>query len=59
VNYTPNEIQNMVFHKRFIGYHQNQVEDIMNKVVDDYSTYIRENIRLKDKISKHRANVAE
>lgn len=50
MNFTPNELQNIIFRKSLIGFHQNQVYDVVQKVVEDYSGYIRENGKMKDKI---------
>lgn len=49
MNFTPNEIQNLVFRKSLFGFHQNQILDVLSRIVEDYAEYIRENVR-----SKHR-----
>src|SRR5450756_856228 len=50
MNFTPNELQNIIFRKSLIGFHQYQVYDVVQKVVEDYSAYIRENSKMKEKI---------
>ena len=50
MNFTPNELQNIIFRKSLAGFHQNQVYDVVQKVVEDYSGYIRENGKMKEKI---------
>jgi cell division initiation protein len=50
MNFTPNELQNIIFRKSLIGFHQNQVYDVVQRVVEDYSGYIRENGKMKEKI---------
>ena len=50
MNFTPNELQNIIFRKSLIGFHQYQVYDVVQKVVEDYSAYIRENAKMKEKI---------
>ncbi len=49
MNFTPNELQNIVFRKALLGFHQNQVYDVIQRVVDDYSGYIRDNGKLREK----------
>ena len=43
MNFTPNDIQNLVIRRSFFGYNQDQVQEILDKVIEDYSEYIREN----------------
>ena len=50
MNFTPNELQNVVFRRAPIGFHQNQVYELMQRVVEDYAAYIRENTKLKEKL---------
>lgn len=49
MNFTPNELQNVIFKKSLIGFHQNQIYDVISRVVEDYSGYIRDNVKLKEK----------
>ncbi|MDP4092032.1 MAG: DivIVA domain-containing protein [Bacillota bacterium] len=51
MNYTPNDLQNIEFKKSFTGYNEDQVNDALDKVIEDYSAYIHENIELKDRIA--------
>jgi cell division initiation protein len=50
MNYTPNDLHNLTFKKGIMGYSEDQVNDVLDKVIEDYSAYIRENIELKDRI---------
>ena len=52
MNFTPNELQNVVFRRAPIGFHQNQVYELMQRVVEDYAAYIRENTKLKEKLEE-------
>jgi len=52
MNFTPNELQNVVFRRTPIGFHQNQVYELMQRVVEDYAAYIRENTKLKEKLEE-------
>lgn len=51
MNYTPNDLQNITFKKTFMGYSEDTVNDVLDKIIEDYSAYIRENIELKDKLA--------
>lgn len=51
MNYTPNDIQNLTIKKSFMGYSEDMVNDVLDKVIEDYSAYIKENIELKDKLA--------
>lgn len=51
MNFTPNDLQNIVFKKNFMGYNEDHVNEVLDKVIEDYSAYIRENIELKDKLA--------
>ncbi len=51
MNYTPNDLQNLTFKKTFSGYNEDAVNDALDKVIEDYSAYIRENVELKDKLA--------
>jgi cell division initiation protein len=52
MNYTPNELQNISFKKAVIGgYKEDEVNEVLDKVIEDYSAYIHENIELKDRMS--------
>lgn len=51
MNYTPNDLQNITFKKHFMGYSEDMVNDVLDKIIEDYSAYIRENVELKDKLA--------
>jgi len=51
MNYTPNDLQNLTFKKNIMGYSEDMVNEVLDKIIEDYSEYIRENIELKDKIA--------
>lgn len=51
MNYTPNDIQNMTFKKGFMGYSEDNVNEVLDKIIEDYTEYVRENVELKDRIS--------
>ena len=51
MNYTPNDLQNLTFKKGMLGYNEDQVNDVLDKVIEDYGRYIHENIELKDRIA--------
>jgi cell division initiation protein len=51
MNYTPNDLQNVTFKKSLLGYSEDVVNDVLDKVIEDYSAYIRENVELKDKLA--------
>ena len=51
MNYTPNDLQNLTFKKTLMGYSEDQVNEVLDRVIEDYSAYIHENIELKDKVA--------
>jgi len=52
MNYTPNDLQNLTFKKvLFGGLSEEHVNEVLDKIIEDYTEYIRENIELKDKIA--------
>ena len=50
MNFTPNDIQNILFRRSLFGFNQLQVEDVLDKIVEDMSAYIKENNKLKEKL---------
>ena len=50
MNFTPNDIQNILFKRSLFGFNQLQVEDVLDKIVEDMSAYIKENNKLKEKL---------
>ncbi len=65
MNYTPNDLDNIKFKKGLRGYDEDQVNDVLDNVIQDYEMYIKENIELKDRISvlnegiQHYKNIEE
>jgi cell division initiation protein len=65
MNYTPNELQNITFKKAMRGYSEQEVNEVLDKIIDDYSAYIHENIELKDRLAvlnegiQHYKNIEE
>ncbi|EPR12744.1 DivIVA domain-containing protein [Ruminiclostridium papyrosolvens] len=65
MNYTPNDLDNIKFKKNFMGYNEDQVNEVLDSVIQDYELYIKENIELKDRISvlnegiQHYKNIEE
>jgi cell division initiation protein len=51
MNYSPNDLQNLTFKKSFMGYGEDSVNEVLDKVIEDYSVYIHENVELKDRVS--------
>lgn len=51
MNYTPNDLQNLTFKKTLMGYGEDMVNEVLDKIIEDYSAYVRENIELKDKVA--------
>lgn len=51
MNYTPNDLQNLTFKKNFMGYSEDQVNEVLDRIIEDYSAYIHENLELKDKLA--------
>jgi cell division initiation protein len=57
MNYTPNDLQNITFKKGFMGLNEEMVNDLIDKVIEDYAVYIRENVELKDRLSIMQENI--
>ncbi|MDF2524636.1 MAG: cell division protein DivIVA [Clostridiales bacterium] len=52
MNYTPNDLQNIAFKKTIVGgYSEDAVNEVLDRIIEDYNAYIRENIELKDKLT--------
>lgn len=47
---TPMEIHDHQFKKSFRGYNENEVDDFLDKVVDDFERLLKENERLKNQL---------
>lgn len=66
MNYTPNDLQNVVLKKvLFRGYSEDSVNDLLDKVIEDYNELMKENMELKDKVAmlnegiRHYKNIEE
>lgn len=47
---TPLEIQNKRFSKKMRGYDENEVDEFLDRLTEDYEALYRENAILKDKV---------
>ena len=65
MNYTPNDLDNIKFKKNLRGYNEDQVNEVLDNIIQDYELYIKENVELKDRISvlnegiQHYKNIEE
>lgn len=51
MNFTPNDLSNIVFRKSVMGgLNEDQVYEVIQKVIEDYSDYIHEMMKVKDQI---------
>lgn len=51
MNFSPNDLSNIVFHKSFMGgLNEAQVYEVIQKVIEDYSDYIHETMKVKDQV---------
>jgi cell division initiation protein len=51
MNYTSNDLQNLTFKKSLVrGYCQESVNEALYKIIEDYNSFLNENIELKDKV---------
>ena len=51
MNFTPNDLSNIVFRKSVVrGLDENQVYEVIQKIIEDYSDYIRELMKAKDQV---------
>jgi cell division initiation protein len=51
MNYTSNDLQNITFRKSVLGgYSEDAVGDALDKIIEDYNSFVHENIELKDKL---------
>jgi cell division initiation protein len=51
MNYTPNDLQNLTFKKNIMGYNEDEVNEVLDRIIEDYNSYIRENLEIKDKLA--------
>jgi len=65
MNYSPNDLQNLSFKKSIMGYNEDEVNETLDRVIEDYNAYLKENIELKDKLAilnegiQHYKNIEE
>lgn len=66
MNYSANDLQNLTFKKSMVGgYNEDQVNETLDRVIEDYNAFIKENIELKDKLAimnegiQHYKNIEE
>ena len=57
MNFVPNDLQNIMFRKSLLGYNSYQVEDVLEKVVEDLTELIKDNARLKEKLEDSQEKV--
>lgn len=57
MNFMPNDLQNILFKKSLWGYNNLQVEDVLEKVVEDMAEFIKENAKLKEKLEDSQEKV--
>jgi cell division initiation protein len=51
MNFTSNDLQNVTFKKTVLGgYSEESVNDAIDKIIEDYNSFVHENIELKDKV---------
>lgn len=48
--FTPVDLETIVFHRSFRGYNRAEIQDFMERIIQDYEHLYRENIDLKEKI---------
>lgn len=51
MNFTPNDLSNIVFRRSVMrGLDENQVYEVIQKIIEDYSDYIRELMKAKEQV---------
>lgn len=55
---TPLDIHNKEFRKGFRGYSEEEVDDFLDEVVQDFDNYLKENARLRDEVAGLRERLA-
>lgn len=55
---TPMDIENKEFKKGFRGYHEDEVDEFLDKVKEDFENLYRENLDLKEKIKLYQEQVS-
>ncbi|MDD4188627.1 MAG: DivIVA domain-containing protein [Eubacteriales bacterium] len=51
MNFTPNDLQNLLIKKSPLGYNIDVVNEVLDKVIEDYSHYIKDIKDIKDRTS--------
>jgi cell division initiation protein len=65
MNYTPNELENLKIPSSMKGYKTDFVDDLLEKILEDYTSFLRDNASLKEKVEllnegvKHYKNLEE
>lgn len=55
---TPMDIENKEFKKGFRGYHEDEVDEFLDRVKEDFENLYRENLDLKEKIKLYKEQVS-
>jgi cell division initiation protein len=51
MNFTPNDLSNIVFRKSVVGgLNEDHVYEVIQKVIEDYTDYIHEMMKIKDQV---------
>ncbi|MCR5560082.1 MAG: DivIVA domain-containing protein [Schwartzia sp.] len=56
---TPSDIHNQEFKRGFRGYDAEEVDDFLDRIVNDYETMFRENQQLKDEIELNKKKIEQ
>ncbi|HVJ48133.1 DivIVA domain-containing protein [Desulfitobacterium sp.] len=68
MNYTPDDLESINFNKILIGYSKNQVDEMLTKIISDYSDYnnitneineLKSRISVLDEIVQHYKSIEE
>ena len=51
MNFTPKNIHDMSFKKSFRGFSEDHVNEVLDKIIEDYSHFARENSELKGRLA--------
>ncbi|AGC68566.1 cell-division initiation protein [Thermoclostridium stercorarium subsp. stercorarium DSM 8532] len=59
MNFTPNDLSNIVFRRSVVrGVDENQVYEVIQKIIEDYSDYIRELMKAKEQVMELKDRLA-
>ena len=56
---TPMDIHNKEFKRSFRGYNEDEIDDFLDQVVNDYERLYRENERLKNEVAQQKESLAQ